>query len=196
MTSDSRAHAILSRQAELETERSQHEAVWEAVSEICDPDAPDIWGRQAGAASKAEPQERRGARVYANTINAAANRLAAGLESLIIPQSEKWHGLSTAAMNDEESDEERNGRKRCAILFALQYSANSNFVPGTQACLRNVVRYGPAYLYVEEGFGGTPTAMPRFPWSRAISRATAGGRSTPSTAAMSARRGRRRSSWL
>jgi hypothetical protein len=78
MTSDSRAHAILSRQAELETERSQHEAVWEAVSEICDPDAPDIWGRQAGAASKAEPQERRGARVYANTINAAANRLAAG----------------------------------------------------------------------------------------------------------------------
>ncbi len=41
------------------------------------------------------------------------------------------------------------------FLFELRYSANSNFVPATQACLRNVVRYGPAYLYAEEGFGGT-----------------------------------------
>ncbi|RWD39226.1 MAG: phage tail protein [Mesorhizobium sp.] len=153
--SDSRAHDILSRQAELESERSQYEAVWEAVSEFCDPDAPDVWSgrRQSGPDSQAERQERRGARVYANTINSAANRLAAGLESLIIPQSEKWHGLSTAAMNDEESDEEKEWAEALRdFLFSLRYSANSNFVPATQACLRNVVRYGPAYLYAEEGF--------------------------------------------
>ncbi|RWD86179.1 portal protein [Mesorhizobium sp.] len=154
--SDSRARDILSRQAELESERSQYEHVWEAVAEFCDPDAPDMWSgrrRQAGADSQAERQERRGARVYANTINSAANRLAAGLESLIIPQSEKWHGLSTAAMNDEESDEEKEWAEALRdFLFSLRYSANSNFVPATQACLRNVVRYGPAYLYAEEGF--------------------------------------------
>ncbi|RWC38659.1 MAG: phage tail protein [Mesorhizobium sp.] len=155
MTSDSRAHDILSRQAQLEGERSQYEAVWEAVSEFCDPDAPDVWSgrRQSGPDSQAERQERRGARVYANTINSAANRLAAGLESLIIPQSEKWHGLSTAALNDEESDEEKEWAEALRdFLFSLRYSANSNFVPATQACLRNVVRYGPAYLYAEEGF--------------------------------------------
>ncbi|MER8863240.1 portal protein [Mesorhizobium sp. M0751] len=156
--SDSRARDILSRQAELESERSQYEHVWEAVSEFCDPDAPHMWsgGRKAGADSQAERQERRGARVYANTINSAANRLAAGLESLIIPQSEKWHGLSTAAINDEETDEEREWAEALRdFLFSLRYSASSNFVPATQACLRNVVRYGPAYLYAEEGFGGT-----------------------------------------
>ncbi|RWC67037.1 MAG: hypothetical protein EOS30_29270 [Mesorhizobium sp.] len=155
---DSRARDILSRQSELETERSQYEAVWEQVAEFCDPDAPDIWnGRRAGGPdSQAERQERRGSRVYANTINSAANRLAAGLESLIIPQSEKWHGLSTAAMNDEETDEEKEWAESLRdFLFSLRYSANSNFVPATQACLRNVVRYGPAYLYAEEGFGGT-----------------------------------------
>ncbi|MER9069937.1 portal protein [Mesorhizobium sp. M0902] len=156
--SDSRARDILARQAELESERSQYEHVWEAVSEFCDPDAPDMWSgrRQAGVDSQAERQERRGARVYANTINSAANRLAAGLESLIIPQSEKWHGLSTAAINDEETDEEKEWAEALRdFLFSLRYSANSNFVPATQACLRNVVRYGPAYLYAEEGFGGT-----------------------------------------
>ncbi|TIU47176.1 MAG: phage tail protein [Mesorhizobium sp.] len=155
---DSRARDILSRQSELETERSQYEAVWEQVAEFCDPDAPDIWnGRRGGGPnSQAERQERRGSRVYANTINSAANRLAAGLESLIIPQSEKWHGLSTAAMNDEETDEEKEWAESLRdFLFSLRYSANSNFVPATQACLRNVVRYGPAYLYAEEGFDGT-----------------------------------------
>ncbi|OBQ80706.1 portal protein [Mesorhizobium sp. WSM3873] len=155
---DSRARDILSRQAELETERAAYEPVWEAVAEFCDPDAPDIWtGRRTSRGeSQAERQERRGSRVYANTINSAANRLAAGLESLIIPQSEKWHGLTTAEMDDEETDEEKEWAEALRdFLFALRYSANSNFVPTTQACLRNVVRYGPAYLYAEEGFGGT-----------------------------------------
>ena len=82
-------------------------------------------GRAAGAA---------GSRVYANTINSAANRLAAGLEGLIIPQSEKWHGLSTAQMNDEETDEEKEWAEALRdFLFSLRYSANSNFVPATQA---------------------------------------------------------------
>ncbi|MEZ2329949.1 portal protein [Mesorhizobium sp. RCC_202] len=155
---DSRARDILSRQAELETERATYEPVWEAVAEFCDPDAPDIWSgrRTSRGDSQAERQERRGSRVYANTINSAANRLAAGLESLIIPQSEKWHGLTTAEMDDEETDEEKEWAEALRdFLFALRYSANSNFVPATQACLRNVVRYGPAYLYAEEGFGGT-----------------------------------------
>ncbi|MBZ9871882.1 phage tail protein [Mesorhizobium sp. BR1-1-9] len=155
---DSRARDILSRQCELESERAAYEPVWEAVAEFCDPDAPDIWsgrGSRRGD-SQAERQERRGARVYANTINSAANRLAAGLESLIIPQSEKWHGLTTAEMDDEETDEEKEWAEGLRdFLFSLRYSANSNFVPATQACLRNVVRYGPAYLYAEEGFGST-----------------------------------------
>ncbi|WP_287204000.1 portal protein [Mesorhizobium sp.] len=170
MASDSRAHDILSRQAELESERSQYEAVWEAVSEFCDPDAPDVWSGRRGAEPQAERQQRRGARVYANTINSAANRLAAGLESLIIPQSEKWHGLSTAAVNDEESDEEKEWAEALRdFLFALRYSANSNFVPATQACLRNVVRYGPAYLYAEEGFGGTLIRYASNPGGRGLS---------------------------
>lgn len=155
---DSRARDVLSRQSELETERSHYEGVWEQVAEFCDPDAPDIWSNRgsAGRTSQPERSERRGSRVYDNTINIAANRLASGLESLIIPQSEKWHGLSTAAMDDDETDEEKVWAEKLRdFLFTLRYSANSNFVPATQACLRNVVRYGPAYLYAEEGFGGT-----------------------------------------
>ncbi|MER8455849.1 portal protein [Mesorhizobium sp. M1300] len=155
---DSRASDVLNRQSEMETERSHYESVWETVAEFCDPDAPNIFSSRTSRSIESQPErsERRGSRVYANTINSAGNRLAAGLESLIIPQSEKWHGLSTAAMNDEETDEEKEWAESLRdFLFSLRYSANSNFVPATQACLRNVVRYGPGYLYAEEGFGGT-----------------------------------------
>jgi hypothetical protein len=139
---DSRAHDILLRQSDLETERSAYETVWEQVAEFCDPDAPDVWrGRRTsvpGRHSQAERQERRGSRVYANTINSAANRLAAGLESVVIPQSEKWHGLSTTAMSDEETDDEKEWAESLRdFLFSLRYSANSNVMPATQACLRN-----------------------------------------------------------
>lgn len=153
---DSRAKDILNRQSEFESERADYETVWEQVSEFCDPDGPDLWNtRSGGRSSQAERQERRGSRVYDNTINSAANRLAAGLESLIIPQSEKWHGISTAAIDDDETDEEMEWAESLRdFIFAQRYSAPSNFVPAAQACLRNVVRYGPAYLYAEEGFGG------------------------------------------
>ena len=153
---DSIARDVLTRQSEMEHERADYEPVWEAVSEFCDPDAPDIWsnrGTTGRRTSQAERQERRGSRVYDNTINSASNRLAAGLESLIIPQSEKWHGLATDAIDDEETDEEKEWAESLRdLLFKLRYSAGSNFVPSTQAVLRNVVRYGPGYLYAEEGF--------------------------------------------
>lgn len=153
---DSRAQDVLTRQSELEDDRSDYEHVWEAVAEFCDPDAPDIWSRhKTGARSnQAERNERRGSRVYDNTINSAANRLAAGLESLIIPQSEKWHGISTEAFDDEETEEEKEWAEGLRdFLFSIRYSANSNFVPAAQAVLRNVVRYGPGFMYAEEGFG-------------------------------------------
>lgn len=155
---DSRADDILARQDEMEAERANYEPVWEAVAEFCDPDAPEVWKHSTAnsRSNQAERQERRGSRVYDNTINSAANRLAAGLESLIIPQSEKWHGLATDAIDDEETDEEKEWAEKLRdLLFKLRYSAGSNFVPATQAILRNVVRYGPAYLYAEEAFTGS-----------------------------------------
>jgi len=154
---DERARDVLSQQSSMEDERCEYERVWEQVSEFCDPDAPSVFSsRLTYRSNQAERQERRGAKVYDNTINSAANRLAAGLESLIIPQSEKWHGLSTEAINDEETDEEREWAEGLRdFLFLIRYSPSSNFVPSAQSVLRNVVRYGPAYLYAEEGFDGT-----------------------------------------
>ncbi len=156
------ARDVLARQSEMETVRRDYEAVWQQVADFCDPDGSALnWSGSSHASSmatygsQASRSDERMRMVYDNTIVMAVDRLSAGLESLITPQSEKWHGLSTARMNDEETAEEKEWAEslRDFIFNDIRYSAASNFVPAIQSCYLNIVRYGPAYLYSEEGFG-------------------------------------------
>jgi len=151
------ARDILSRQDEMQRIRADYEGVWEQVAMFCAPDSPPMnWtGSRNDKGNQAERQDRRGSLVFDNTIASAEERLTAGLESLITPQSEKWHGITTAAMNDEETDEEKEWAEGLRdFIFSIRYGAASNFVPAIQGVYSNVVRFGPAYLYGEEGFGG------------------------------------------
>jgi hypothetical protein len=166
------ARTILQRQGEMETIRSAYEGTWERVAEFCAPDSPPMnWrgGRADDKSNQAERQARRGARVYDNTIASAEERLTAGLESLITPQSEKWHGISTEDIDDEETEEEKEwGEGLRDFLFSVRYSSASNFVPAIQAVYANVVRFGPAYLYAEEGFKGAHIRYASIPVNEAF----------------------------
>lgn len=155
---DQTAKDILQRQGEMESIRSGYEKTWEQVANYCAPDSPPMnWrgGRVDDKSNQAERQDRRSSLVYDNTIVSASERLTSGLESLITPQSEKWHGISTAEMDDEETEEEAEWAEGLRdFLFSIRYSSASNFVPAIQSVYANVVRFGPAYLYSEEGFRG------------------------------------------
>ncbi|WP_398469642.1 portal protein [Tardiphaga sp.] len=152
------ARDIIARQSRLEQTRRDYEPVWRDVAEYCAPDAPEIL-RSGFALSRHDNQaartDRRTRRVYDATVRQGQRRLSAGLESLITPQNEKWHGLTTAAMDDEETDEEREWAEKVRdFLFSIRYSPGSGYVPAMQSCYANIVRFGPAYLYAEEDFSG------------------------------------------
>lgn len=158
MAEGSTAKDILARQSQLETARNPYEAVWRDVAEYCAPDAPEFL-RNGFATSKTDNQvtrtDRRTRRVYDTTVRTGQRRLAAGLESLITPQNDKWQGLTTAAMDDEETDEEKEWAEKVRdFLFSIRYSPGSGYVPAMQGCYANIVRFGPAYLYAEEDFSG------------------------------------------
>jgi hypothetical protein len=158
MAEGSTAKDILARQSQLETARQPYESVWRDVAEYCAPDAPEFL-RQGFGGSKTDNQvtrtDRRTRRVYDTTVRTGQRRLAAGLESLITPQNDKWQGLTTAAMDDEETDEEKEWAEKVRdFLFSIRYSPGSGYVPAMQGCYANIVRFGPAYLYAEEDFSG------------------------------------------
>lgn len=154
---DSNAQDILSRQSSLETTRKPYESVWRDVAEYCAPDAPEFLrsGFAASTDNQVTRTDRRTRRVYDTTVRTGQRRLAAGLESLITPQNDKWQGLTTAAMDDEETDEEKEWAEKVRdFLFSIRYSPGSGYVPAMQGCYANIVRFGPAYLYPEEDFSG------------------------------------------
>jgi hypothetical protein len=153
------AKDIISRQSQLEEKRRHYEPVWRDVAEYCAPDAPEFL--RTGFSSRTDNQvtrtDQRTRRVYDTTVRTGGRRLAAGLESLITPQNDKWQGLTTAAMDDEETDEEKEWAEKVRdFLFSIRYSPSSGYVTAMQQCYANIVRFGPAYLYQEEGFAGSP----------------------------------------
>ncbi len=157
MAADANARDILSRQNQLETTRKPYEPVWRDVAEYCAPDAPEFLrnGFSSNNDNQVTRTDRRTRRVYDTTVRTGQRRLAAGLESLITPQNDKWQGLTTAAMDDEETDEEKEWAEKVRdFLFSIRYSPGSGYVPAMQSCYANIVRFGPAYLYPEEDFSG------------------------------------------
>ncbi len=154
-----RAVEILARQDALERERALYEPTWEQVAQFCAPDSPPLqWqGRAsyAGAYNQAAQASARLPSVYDNTIIIGGERLAAGMESLIIPQAEKWHGITTDDIDDEETEDEREWAESLRdLLFKIRYTPASNWVPAEQSMLSNVIKFGPGYIYGEEGFAG------------------------------------------
>lgn len=149
------ARDILARQTQLEQVRQHYEGVWKDVAEYCAPDAPEFlrygYGARALSDNQAARTDRRTRRTYDTTVRVGQRRLAAGLESLITPQNEKWHGLTTAMFNDEETDEEKEWAENLRdFLFSLRYSAPTGYVPAMQQVYANIIRFGPGYLYTEE----------------------------------------------
>lgn len=90
--------------------------------------------------------------IYDNTGMMSADRLASGMESLVTPQSEKWHGLTVAdIMHDKTSDEENIYLERLRnFQFALRYDPRAGFIPSHQKAMRSCVCFGTGVLYIEQ----------------------------------------------
>lgn len=153
---------LLKRQDRLESARQRYEAVWQDIADYTDPMASLSF--ETNRSGNYVNQQRsdygtsaqRGARRrYDTTAITASQRLTAGIESLVTPQSEKWHGLTSKdPLAAEPTDaEEVFFDKTRDYLFNVRYDARSGFENANQAALGSAVRYGTGVTLVEEAFG-------------------------------------------
>ena len=93
--------------------------------------------------------------IYDNTGMMSCDRLASGMESLVTPQSEKWHGLAVAdVLHDKTTDEENIYLERLRnFQFALRYDPRAGFIPSHQKAMRSCVAFGTGVVYVEQDDG-------------------------------------------
>lgn len=90
--------------------------------------------------------------IYDNTGMMSVERLASGMESLVTPMSEKWHGLTVAdVLKPEPSDEENIYLEKLRnFQFSLRYDPKAGFIPSHQKAMRSCVAFGTGVMYIEQ----------------------------------------------
>lgn len=150
------ADDVLDRLASLSSRRTDFEWAWRQVAKVAAPDAGDFTTSGAnGMGATLLPMAnatRRSKDIYDSTAVWAVDRLASGIEALIIPQSEYWHGfditdLSKVNASDAEKQWMENLRN---LFFRVRYDSDSGWIAATQTCLRRLVAFGNAFMLVED----------------------------------------------
>jgi Bacteriophage head to tail connecting protein len=159
----------LARMDRLANERVQWEQVWSDIADYCLPDhARFTPGSAAGASTRYDLMSQgpsaieRGRVRFDDTALRAVDRLASGMESLVTPQSEKWHGLAISdPLAPEASDEEKEYFERYRdYMFAVRYNARSGFIGAHQKALRSAIALGTGVVFVEEAMGADAHVVP------------------------------------
>lgn len=104
----------------------------------------------------------RSSALFDDTAPTLSNRLAAGVESLVSPQSAKWHGL---AFDDVFSPEPTQAEDEwfdnlTDYLFAARYEARSGFALANKYHIHSNVKLGTGIYYIEENPDPTDIKKP------------------------------------
>jgi len=160
---------LITRMDALANGRTIWESVWTEIANYCLPDVarfvpgtsslnPSAYDNFAAG----PPSVERGRVRYDDTALRAVDRLASGMESLVTPQSEKWHGLAvTDPLSPESSDEEKEYFETYRdYMFAVRYNPKSGFIGAHQKALRSAIALGSGIVFVEENMGTAAHAVP------------------------------------
>lgn len=152
------ADDYITRHSGLVLRRADFEKFWQQAHEVAAPDATDFRSQVSGYSTSNWYQEATAARasrkLYDSTAVWCVDRLSSGIESLIVPQSEYWHGYSlTDFTKEDETDAEKLFLERLRNLtFKLRYDADTGWVTAIQTAIRRCVAFGNAFMLLEEGW--------------------------------------------
>ena len=160
---DKAADDHMERLSQLAAGRSSFEQVWRQVARVAAPDAVDFAGSGTlGATGIRHNQHQplaahRSKQIYDVTAINAVDRLASGIEALVAPQAEYWHGLEVTnwarRVGSKATDEEKAWLEaQRNLMFTLRYDADSGFVPAFQTAIRRTIAFGNAFVWLDESF--------------------------------------------
>lgn len=173
------AEDIINRADKLAQHRSQWAVVWRDVARLTVPSenistamntiVAGIPANRSGFGGMAGPNSTQTVKnIYDNTGMMCVDRLAAGMESLVTPQSEKWHGLSADDIHHgKQTTEESIYLERLRnFQFATRYDPRAGFIPAHQKAMRSCIAFGTGIVFAEEDDGrarpGDPPLIVRY----------------------------------
>jgi hypothetical protein len=158
---------LFRQQQVMAYDRSFWENAWRELAQVYMPSASHLYdyggggyavsgaARELTGLANNPTSVTRGRELYDATGAWAADRLTAGMESLITPRAQKWHTFSNDdPFGREATDLEEEWQDRLRdYLFTARYSPKANFSLANQKRLRNTTVFGTGVVYLEENEG-------------------------------------------
>lgn len=161
---------IIERMSQLANDRLVWEQTWQNITTFALPDharwmpgstqTPSDYDRFARGPTAIE----RGMQRFDDTALRAVDRLASGMESLVTPQNDKWHGLAVLdPLAQEMTDEQKEYfDKYASYMFRVRYNPKSGFIGAHQKALRSAIALGTGITFLEENQGVNGHITPAF----------------------------------
>lgn len=153
------ADDVITRLQQLANNRADFEPAWRQVAAVAAPDAPDfntsgLFGTSNAYGGSMAMASRRSRNIYDSTAVWATERLSSGIEALVAPQSQYWHGLKPndliqAKPNDAETEHYEAVRN---LQFEVRYDAHSGWQTAFQTSIRRAIAFGNGFMMVEDGY--------------------------------------------
>lgn len=132
------ATEMLSRLAQLKSDRSQFDVQWDDIAEYV--------GAAGGFAGTQKSVGSRGIKAFDSTAQIDLDRFAATMASLMTPQNEQWHKLEVDG--DEGSETKVYLEEVNALLFSARYAHTSGFPSQIHEFYRSLGRYGTSIMAI------------------------------------------------
>lgn len=142
---ESRATEIIDCQQKLRGMRSNWDNLWQEV-------ADRIWPQMADFVMQRTAGEKRTEKIFDSTAPLALDRGSAAFYSLIVPDSQLWHGL---ALGRDQGLMENVAIKAWLddirkVLFSMRRSPRSNFASQAQECIKSLLGFGTLAMFTED----------------------------------------------
>lgn len=146
---DDRLRERLEIHGQLEQQRGPYLPMWQEIGDRILPDGATIL-------RKYSPGGKRTQLMFDATAPLALQKYGAVMESMVIPRTQKWHGLKPKdARLDENTDVMLYCEEVTDLLFDTRYSDGSNYAEQAFQCFIQQGAYGTGALFIDdvEGVG-------------------------------------------
>jgi hypothetical protein len=141
---DTRADDILRRQDQMRALRSNWESLWQEV-------ADRVWPQMSDFTGKRQSGEKRTEKIFDSTAPLALEKFAAAIHSLLTPDNQQWHKLTTTDKDLREVHAVKQYLEDVTkILFSVRRSPFSNFASQANECYKSLGAFGTMGMMVED----------------------------------------------
>lgn len=141
------ANELIDRQQKLAAERSNWDNHWSEIAPLVLQRQDDFFNQNHAKGEKRTRQK------FDDTATLALERGSAAIEGILVPRSQKWHGIGLPDDLQDDQEAQEWADKLANFLFRKRYEPEANFASQAHEYILSLLAFGTAVMFVEDNVG-------------------------------------------